>query len=571
MMKRKRFFMALTLCGMIMPAVHAGDLVRIGAVPFKAEVTGILVNEAGELFFNAQHPDGKGEVKDGGPAALIGYVAGTDFNNYSGPGIQIPAEDARDKVHAAGDYVVLGTSGDEMGDGKLLGGVYDSEGGLMFISNDVDYNAFVPLSDNEAYLYTAFEGASRKGVSTISRLKLERQGGRWTTNLAESKAVDFSSIEGAWVLCFGSTTPWGTELLAEEYYFFNTALWNHPANHDEDERPGFAGGNDVSYHMPKMMDRHLGRISNPYRYGYMIEMGDLTADQPSLERRYAMGRFSHENGIVMGDGRTVYLSDDDSPKYTDARYNSNSGGVFFKFVADRARDMSSGTLYAAKATQDAGTDPRTTGFSIEWVKMAHGDDATIEGWIDEYEGIGPDRYVEGQSNFVSDADVWNWAEGKAGNDLNGDGTVGAYPDDRPAFLESRKAAAALGATYEWNKMEGVTADGENVYLAISEVGISMDASWGHAPWNTGARDESDGGMIALDVEGCGGVYAGPIGPDYNISRLEPAVMGKSGETGCDPDRIANPDNVAAFAGGLLIAEDAGPKMHPVDMLWLMKN
>ncbi len=570
-MKIRYLLSALAFSTAMTSVACAADMVRIGAVSLKAEVTGILVNEAGELFFNSQHPGGKGEVEEGGPAAVIGYVAGTNFNAYDGPGIGIPAEDERNKVHAAGDYVVLGTSGDMMGDGNILGGVYDSEGGLMFVSNDVDYNAFVRLNDNEAFLYTAFEGASRKGVSTVSRLKLERKDGKWATNLAESKAVDLSSIEGAWVLCFGSTTPWGTELLAEEYYFFNTALWNHPANHDEDERPGFAGGNDVSYHMPKMMDRHLGKTSNPYRYGYMIEMSDLTADQPSLARRYAMGRYSHENGTVMGDGRTVYLSDDDSPKYTDAKYNSNSGGVFFKFVADHARDLSSGTLYAAKATQDAGTDPQTTGFSLEWVELAHGDEATIAGWIDEYEGIGPDQYVEGQTNFISDADVWNWAEGKTGTDLNGDGTVGSYPDDRPAFLESRKAAAALGATYEWNKMEGITSDGENVYLTMSEVGISMDTTWGHAPWNTGARDEADGGVIALDAEKCGGVYAAPIEADYNISRLEPAVMGMAGEAGCDPERIANPDNVSAFSGGLLIAEDAGPKMHPVDMLWLIRH
>jgi len=360
-------------------------------------------------------------------------------------------------------------------------------------------------------------------------------------------------------------------LFAEEYYFFNTALWNHPDNHDDDERPGFAGGNDVTYHMPKVMDAYLGRTSNPYRYGYVIEMDDTSAATPTFSRHYAMGRASHENGVVMGDGKTVYISDDDSPKYTNAKYNSNSGGVFFKFVADTKRDLSSGTLYAAKATQDASSDPNTTGFGIEWVELAHGDDTTIKKWVAEYEGITPDQYVEGQTNYISDADVWNWAEGKTGKDLNGDGSVGSYPDNRPAFLESRKAAAALGATYEWNKMEGITSDGENVYLAMSEVGISMDTKWGHAPWNTGAKDEANPGTIALDGEYCGGVYKAPILANYDINRLEPLIMGKSVEKACDPNGIANPDNISAFSGGLLIAEDAGPKKHPVDMLWLMKN
>lgn len=552
----------------------ATDMVRIAAAPTKAEVTGIMVNDSGELFLNAQHPGGKDELVEGAIPAFIGYVKGTNFNDYSGSGIGIPAEDMRDKMHADGEYITLGTAGEEIGNGQILGGIYTKAGELMYVSNDTDYNAFVRLNDSEAYLYTAWEGAGRKGASAISRLKLNWQDDQWITDKAASSMVDLSSIEGGWVLCFGHTSPWGSELFAEEYYFFNTALWNHPDNHDADEKPGFAGGNDVTYHMPKVMDQYLGATSNPYNYGYVIEMSDTSADQPTFVRHYSMGRASHENAVVMGDGRTVYISDDDSPKYTDAKYNSNSGGVLFKFIADRKRDLSSGTLFAAKATQDAGSDPNTTGFDIEWVKLGHGDNATIRQWVAEYDGITPDQYVDGQTNYISDADVWNWAEGKTGSDLNGDGTVGSYPDDRPAFLESRKAAAALGATYEWNKMEGVTADGENVYVAMSEVGISMDVKWGHAPWHTGARDESMPGHVGLDGEYCGGVYKAEIKADYSIDRLEPAIMGKTlpGENaGCDHEAIANPDNIMAFPGGLLIAEDAGPKMHPVDMLWLVKN
>lgn len=121
-------------------------------------------------------------------------------------------------------------------------------------------------------------------------------------------------------------------------------------------------------------------------------------------------------------------------------------------------------------------------------------------------------------------------------------------------------------------MEGVTANGTHVLLAMSEIGISMDNKWGHAPWNTGARDEADQGVIALEAEPCGGVYAANIDADFNISRFEPLIMGKTVESGgCDPGGIANPDNIYAYSGGLLIAEDAGPKMHPVDMLWLLKN
>ena len=130
----------------------------------------------------------------------------------------------------------------------------------------------------------------------------------------------------------------------------------------------------------------------------------------------------------------------------------------------------------------------------------------------------------------------------------------------------------MGATYEWDKMEGVTVDGENVYLAISTVGIAMDKSWGHVDWKTGIRDKNMPGHIALDVEPCGGVYKAAIHADYDISLLEPAIMGKSLKGGgCDLSSIASPDNILSFAGGLLIGEDAGPKQRPVDSLWLFKN
>ena len=553
-----------------------GKMIRIATVPAGAEVAGLAVNDLGELFFNAQHPAGKSELKGDGPAALIGYVDGMDVRAYAGADVAIPGEDARGQVHVAGgEYVVLGTVGDQLGDGTRLGGVYDAKGELMFLSNDVDYNAFIPLSASKAYLYTAFEGSGRKGVSAISRLSLSRDKGRWSTDLGQSKMMDLRGIDGGWVLCYGEISPWGTPILSEEYYFYNTSLWNHSDMHDEDDKLTFQKGNDMVYHMPKMMDRYLGKTSNPYRYGYNIEMNNPAAeDGVELVRHFAMGRLSHENVTIMADGRTAYRSDDDSAKYTDAKWNTNSGGVFFKFVADHKADLSSGTLSAAKVTQDPGSDPNTTGFDVEWIELAHGSDQQIAKWIAEYDGIGPQDYKVGQSSFVSDADVINWAEGKAGKDLNGDGTIGSYPDDRPAFLESRKAAAALGATNEWNKLEGVTKAYGTVYIAVSEISETMAKDCGQVDWVSGQKDESDQGHIALDTEGCGAVYRAIMTADYNITRLEPAVVGATtdGKNRCDDAGLAHPDNILGLAdGSLLLAEDAGKRAHPVDMLWLKRD
>ena len=143
---------ALVSTGMAASAALAdGGMTRIATVPFGAEVAGIAVNGVGEVFFNAQHPAGKSTFKDGAPPALIGYVDGLNLYTYKGPGIPVPDKDKRNQVHAVGQYVVLGKAGDKFGDGQVMGGVYDTKGKLMFVSNDADYNAFIPLNGKEAY------------------------------------------------------------------------------------------------------------------------------------------------------------------------------------------------------------------------------------------------------------------------------------------------------------------------------------------------------------------------------------------------------------------------------------
>ncbi|MET0041966.1 MAG: hypothetical protein ABW100_00400, partial [Candidatus Thiodiazotropha sp. 6PLUC3] len=90
---------------------------------------------------------------------------------------------------------------------------------------------------------------------------------------------------------------------------------------------------------------------------------------------------------------------------------------------------------------------------IEWVELASMGEAEIEAAIDSFDGTFAD------ANYITDEQVCDWAESKSGADLScdEDATVDANPfsDDRVAYLESRKAAVALGATGEFRKMEGV--------------------------------------------------------------------------------------------------------------------
>src|SRR5690606_41313561 len=96
---------------------------------------------------------------------------------------------------------------------------------------------------------------------------------------------------------------------------------------------------------------------------------------------------------------------------------------------------------SAKVTQDATTDSAKAGFDIEWLPLGTADNARIEQWIRDYDGILPEDYVEGETNYISDDEVQDWVDGLS--------------TDAVAFLETLRAAEAIGATVEFNKMEGI--------------------------------------------------------------------------------------------------------------------
>ena len=147
-------------------------------------------------------------------------------------------------------------------------------------------------------------------------------------------------------------------------------------------------------------------------------------------------------------------------------------------------------------------------------------------------------------------------------DLNGDGNVGYALDDRVAFLESRKAAAAIEATDEWNKMEGV-AFNENVpeylYLAMSRIESAM----------------TDGvGDIDLTLNSCGIVYRMTMGEQWNVNRIDPVISGgpytSSAQYECDINNLAGPDNILVLDDGrVLVGEDTDK--HESNMVWLWED
>lgn len=507
------------------------SMTRIMMLPPDAEVTGMNINAQGHFFVNAMHPDEENYK------ATVGVINGVDWNSLPATVPELPSSSSESDIWhgirtSYGEYQVLLQSGDVLSEGGVAGGIYAADDGeQLFVSQKPDYNAFIPLNadGSQGYLYTAWE--NRPAGISQAELNWNTTSSQW--DVTSSKMLNLSSVNGGWVLCFGSISPWGTPLFSEELYFDNTEKWNDPS---------------FNYHADQeMLEHYLGNYPNPYDYGYIVELEHAATEEPTLNKHLAMGRFSHENAQVMPDQRTVYLTDDG--------YET----VLFKFVADVEGDLSSGTLYAAQLDQDDSRDSAITGFDVTWLELGRSSNAEVQTWIDAYDGITTADFVAGQNSYISDEDITNWAEGRLNEDLNGDGTIGSAADNRVAFLESRKAAAALGASDEWNKMEGVGFNEnapEYLYLAMSDVGYEM----------------SDGqGDIDVTQNRCGIVYKMPALDGWDVKRIEPAIIGgpytSSAQYECDIGNLAGPDNLLVLDDGrVLVGEDTGK--HASNMVWL---
>ncbi|KAF0807708.1 hypothetical protein A6D6_00705 [Alcanivorax xiamenensis] len=559
--------MALTGCGSDSdndgnpdPQPRMERLTRIATLPLGSEATGLFMKEDGEVFTNIQHPsdanvtvDGEGHVYK---HATVGLIEGADIHEHF-ESISVPETDEEKQIMrvAVGRYNVLGQQGQSWAGtpGTGLGAIEVNDGtALIRVSNDPDFNGWVQVSEDEGYLFTNWE--DRPGG--MSRLHLIRTAeGRWVVHGNDASMVDFSAVHGTWVNCFGTVSPWNTPLTSEELYFDETASWN---------APGEGGVQDLAdYLAGKANSDYTAAYPNPYNYGYIVEITDPTGT-PTPVKHFTLGRYSHENAVVMPDQKTVYMSDD------------GGGVIMFKFVADNAGDLSSGTLYAAKVTSDAiPMDAAQAGFDLEWVELAHGGNDQIKDWVADYDDITAADYVEGENSYISDQQINDWAESKLNQDLDGSGDVAANPfgDNRVAFLESRKAAVKLGATGEFNKMEGIninpalakaSVEGEGpqayVYVAMSDISGAM-------------LDEEGAIQLTNDDARCGGVFRMPLEADYNVSRLDMVELGGPYDptdeaNTCSVNGLSGPDNVAVMNDGrVLIGEDTNK--HENNMVWLL--
>ena len=442
------------------------------------------------------------------------------------------------------DYRALIQSGERRED-QIFGLLQDHQGNLIHradgsarISNKNDYSSLLQV-ENDLFMLTQFEEIP--GAVYLSQLNQNPKTG--LLKVERTRPLDLSSINGGWNHCAGSTTPWETHLGTEEYEP-NAAARNENGAIDRyyQAMASYTDGDPKSLY--------------PYDYGWQIEIRVDSFNKTRIDRRYAMGRLSHEVGLVMPDKRTVYITDD--------AHNT----AFFRFIADRPGDLSSGTLYAARWNQ---TGEQHGGQArIEWISLGHADEEEIRTAMgkkplfnDIFEQIAPGEDDNCPSEFSSI------------NTRFGLECLKLIPGmERIASrLESRRFAALQGATTEFRKMEGLAFNPakRELYVAITTIDKGMeDRQQGGAP--NAEFDRGGPNHIRLPFNPCGGIYALSLDQNYVATDMRAILLGETAEDDpenfCKTSQIANPDNLTFLTGHdtLIIAEDSS-QGHINNMLW----
>lgn len=481
---------------------------------------------------------------------------------------EVRYSDRRRRAFALG-YRPLFLTGDAVPDGNggrvLAGGVTDIHGRpILDTSGPVPTPLFSDCPDgyslvqvlgaqvpgvrgNPLFAVVQFEYTTRDAAgrglygrlpSPMAVLTLDQDPRTGALELVRYHALDTAGVHGLWTPCGASLTPWNTHLASEEM-----------------EPDAVTAGSDEKF---RAFSRHLfgdETTANPYHYGHVPEVTVRPDGTGSLRKLYGMGRFSHELCQVMPDRRTVLMSDD-----------ATNAGLFL-FIADKAEDLSAGTLYAATAVQRKGAAIDRGGvFDLGWVRLGHATSAEVEALADRLSA--PD---------IVETAATDPGGGFTEIPVNGKRQwvrVRPEMETAAAFLETRRWAALQGAAMAFTKMEGVALNARDrlAYVAMSYINRSMsdgstairvDAIEAGAVYRLrladGRRDSDGRPMDSIWVPVHMEAVPGLVGGDL----AAPDALGNT----ADPDRVANPDNLkfSERLRTLFIGEDSNA--HINNFLW----
>ncbi|WP_312755777.1 alkaline phosphatase PhoX [Rummeliibacillus suwonensis] len=448
-----------------------------------------------------------------------------------------------------GQLVPAGTPIDYYGDPIVDPSVPENK---YFVSDAPDSNSILNPINGKTYMITHYEyqtvdaaGKDAYGLvpasMSLTQLGQDSKTGKLTAKSV--KKIDFSDVNGLWIPCNGSLSPWNTHLGSEEYEPDARAFESDPTSKDRAQVESFA-------------KFYFGDVekANPYYYGFIPEIQVTENGDTKIQKHYSTGRFSHELMKVMPDQRTAFFGDDGS--YT----------TLFMYVADKKKDLSSGTLYAAKFIQ-TGTTNGGSG-NLQWIKLGHSTDSEIKALIDS--GIKFSDIFE-----TSDTEKEGFKKIKQYGKTE---FLKLKPgmEKAAALLESRRYAAYVDATTEFNKMEGVTLNPQDkkVYVAIADQSKGMEKNPEEPADDIQLNKIKAGATYQLNLTGSQRDSSGKlILSKYVASSMSGLLVGEDldkadayGNT-ANVDKIASPDNLSYSAEmrTLFIGEDSS--QHTNNFVW----
>ena len=451
------------------------------------------------------------------------------------------------------DYTPLAQPGDVI-NGKIVGAAVDVNGNIItnakgepIVSSAPDANSLLSVNGKSGKLYMInhFESMPSNEIGTVPRalylntVKQDKKTGEM--KITDIEPIDFSAYGGVWTPCAAVLSPWNTHLGSEEYEPNARA---HEANPEKSSVTQFARN---YYQDPNA-------IGNPYLYGYTTEVSVHPNGEAKAVKHHSMGRLSFENVTVAPDNRTVYYGDD--------------GGyvMSFMYVADKAKDLSAGTLYAAKFEQTSAENGGAG--NLKWIKLGHATDEEMKElaetltFSDIFETTNDAAYAKANGfSHIKTATGEEFLKVKPGM------------EKAAAFLEPRRYGAMLGATSEFNKMETLTfnkADNK-IYMAMSTIAKAMEENPNDPVDDIRLPKINAGGIYEMDLaQGQKDREGNSIDSDYVATSMSAILVGEDIPKDADGnkahlDKIANPDNMVYSENlrTLFIAEDTGNHVNNV--------
>ena len=467
---------------------------------------------------------------------------------------------------------------DKTADGSAAATIRDKNGVIL---KDVNNKPYVPQTPDAnslmeiggtPYLVTHFEYENNDSAGnnfygklpmtmTVSRLTQNSKDGRLTVD--KIKQVDFSGVNGLWIPCAGSRSPWNTHLGSEEY---------EPDARCETDATYAATssctGMEYTARMNAFRTIYGDATASPYNYGRVPEVTVAMNGGSTVEKWYTLGRLSREKVQFFGDSRTAIQGDDGT--YTSLTM----------FVADKAKDLSSGTIYAAKWNQLSpdGTDGGKA--DISWIRLGHATNAEIKSAVDagitfsdmfEVDTTGGVTPVAGYTRVKHGHEVATTEDLK----LKSGNFSGVDIATLAAFLETRRYAALVGATVEFEKFEGVAYNARNnkAYAAMTRMTNGMENKTTDPANDIRLKKNSSGAVYQLNLQPNVADTDGNFIHSRHVPvEMEALVIGEDMVADSEGnksvlDKIASPDNLAFSERMrvLFIGEDSSN--HVNNYLW----